>query len=1060
MTDSPIQPVSMNRRKFVSASAVAAVLAMAEGRKSGVHSLSPREGTVAPRVGISDAAYQQAWTKAASLVARMTLKEKISQTGSGSPSIARLGLPAYSYGAGECLHGLANGAPATAFPLPLAMVCSWNPSLALKVYTAVSDEARGYHNSPHNGGLSFFSPQTLNLHRDPRWGRCQEAPGEDPCLAATWTVEVLRGMQGSNPKYLKTTCSIKHFMCNNTEDDRFSASASVNPRSFWEYYTRAYRACVVEADVFAVMSAYSAINGMPCSADHFLLTNLLRDRWGFRGYVVSDCDAVAVIAKGHHYVPTLHQAAALAMQAGCDVNCGNTYQDHLKKAVADDLISEANISRAVTRLLAARVLLGEFDPPENVPYSKIGFDVVDSTKHRALALDAARQSIVLLKNANNFLPLKKAELKNVAVIGPTAAVWNSSWPGIRIQNVFKPSCACHLGGYSASPVFCTSPYDGIAEALGFKMHTSPERIWPDELTGMSSGVQTQASSEGGMNICWIDDGSWLEYKPQNFSGKHRIAIRVASLGRGATIHVHVDSLDGPHIATLTAPHTGGWQTWTTVSAAIRGITGKHKVFFKFSGNPGHPICNMEWFQLESVAAMPDRIGPGELTGKSSGVQTQVSSEEGMNVGWIDDGSWLEYKPQNFSGKHRIAIRVASLGRGATIHVHVDSLDGPHIATLTAPHTGGWQTWTTVSAAIRSITGKHKVFFKFSGNPGHPICNMEWFQLESAAAMPKSRPQSDHPVVVCKPGCSVDGPKDEMMFAEAVSAAKNADAVIMVCGVDQRVDCEGHDRVHIGLPGVQHELIQACYQANPKTVLVLNSNNTVAVNWEQEHLPAIVSAVFAGQAQGTAIADVLFGNYNPGGKTCCTWYKSIDQLPPFHDYDIMKGRTYMYLEDQPLYPFGYGLSYTQFKFADFKVSADSLSEGGSVQVSVQITNTGDREGAEVAQFYVTAPKSPVKRPLKQLVGFERVELKAGESKKVMFTLPYNEQALWYWDEDQRKFVLQAGRLKLMVGSSSADTHLVGKINLQACTSSAKFGGPETLTTVAVGSVSSEVKHLTE
>jgi beta-glucosidase len=919
----------MNRRKFVSASAVAAVLAMAEGRKSGVHSLSPREGTVAPRVGISDAAYQQAWTKAASLVARMTLKEKISQTGSGSPSIARLGLPAYSYGAGECLHGLANGAPATAFPLPLAMVCSWNPSLALKVYTAVSDEARGYHNSPHNGGLSFFSPQTLNLHRDPRWGRCQEAPGEDPCLAATWTVEVLRGMQGSNPKYLKTTCSIKHFMCNNTEDDRFSASASVNPRSFWEYYTRAYRACVVEADVFAVMSAYSAINGMPCSADHFLLTNLLRDRWGFRGYVVSDCDAVAVIAKGHHYVPTLHQAAALAMQAGCDVNCGNTYQDHLKKAVADDLISEANISRAVTRLLAARVLLGEFDPPENVPYSKIGFDVVDSTKHRALALDAARQSIVLLKNANNFLPLKKAELKNVAVIGPTAAVWNSSWPGIRIQNVFKPSCACHLGGYSASPVFCTSPYDGIAEALGFKMHTSPERIWPDELTGMSSGVQTQASSEGGMNICWIDDGSWLEYKPQNFSGKHRIAIRVASLGRGATIHVHVDSLDGPHIATLTAPHTGGWQTWTTVSAAIR-----------------------------------------------------------------------------------------------------------------------------------SITGKHKVFFKFSGNPGHPICNMEWFQLESAAAMPKSRPQSDHPVVVCKPGCSVDGPKDEMMFAEAVSAAKNADAVIMVCGVDQRVDCEGHDRVHIGLPGVQHELIQACYQANPKTVLVLNSNNTVAVNWEQEHLPAIVSAVFAGQAQGTAIADVLFGNYNPGGKTCCTWYKSIDQLPPFHDYDIMKGRTYMYLEDQPLYPFGYGLSYTQFKFADFKVSADSLSEGGSVQVSVQITNTGDREGAEVAQFYVTAPKSPVKRPLKQLVGFERVELKAGESKKVMFTLPYNEQALWYWDEDQRKFVLQAGRLKLMVGSSSADTHLVGKINLQACTSSAKFGGPETLTTVAVGSVSSEVKHLTE
>ena len=922
MTDFPIQPISINRRKFVSVSAAAAVLAMAERRKSAGNSLSPREGAAAPRVGISDAAYRQAWTRAASLVARMSLKEKISQTGNTSPSIARLGVPTYNYGAGECLHGLANGSPATAFPLPLAMVCSWNPALALKVYTAVSDEARGYHNSPHHGGLSFFSPQTLNLHRDPRWGRCQEAPGEDPCLAATWAVGVLRGMQGDNPNYLKTTCSIKHFICNNTDDDRLSVSASVNPRSFWEYYTRAYRACVVEADVFAVMSAYNSINGIPCSADHFLLTNLLRDRWGFRGYVTSDCDAVAVIVNGHHYVPTLHQAAALAMQAGCDVNCGNTYQDHLKKAVADELVSEADISRAVTRLLTARVLLGEFDPAENVPYSKISFGVVDSPKHRALALDAARQSMVLLKNTNNFLPLKKAELRNVAVIGPTATVWHSSWPGIRIQNVSEPACACHLGGYSASPSFCISPYDGIAEALGVTVHNNTQgRIWPDQLRRVNAGVQTQPSSEVGTDIGWIYNGSWVEYKPQNFTGKNRIAIRVASASKGAVIHVHIDSLTGPLIATLSAPHTGGWQTWTTISAAIRGITGKHKVFFKFSGGAGS------------------------------------------------------------------------------------------------------------------------------------ICNVEWFQLQPFVAPPRPQPKPGQTAVVFKPGCSVDGAKDEKMFAEAVEAAKNADVVIMVCGVDQRVDCEGHDRMHTGLPGVQHELIQACYQANPKTVLVLNTNNTVAINWEQANMPAIVSSIFAGQAQGTAIADVLFGNYNPGGKTCCTWYKSVDQLPPFHNYDIMKGRTYMYFEGQPLYPFGYGLSYTTFHISDLHIDSKELSEKKSVKISCKVKNTGARTGAEVVQLYVTTPKSPVKRPIKELVGFQRVELKPGESRQITFTLPYTAQALWYWHESRRKFVLQPGKLQLMIGNSSADRGLTGEVHLRACTN-ARLGGPETLCTVAVRSAVSE------
>ena len=883
----------LDRREFIAVAAAAgAVLAMAGCAQMPIANPdSRRERSDAQRIGPSPEAYKKAWNRAAALADQMTLAEKIAQTGISAPAIKRLGLPAYSYYSGEALHGLVRAAPVTSFPLPLAMACSWNPALARKVYTAVSDEARAYHKK-ENIGLSYYSPQTLNLHRDPRWGRCEEAPGEDPCLAGTWAVQVVLGMQGNDPNYLKTTACAKHFICNNTDDDRMEVSASVDARSFWEYYTRAYRACVTDAGVFTVMSAYNAVNGVPCSADRFLLTSLLRDRWGFRGYVTSDCDAVYNIYNPHHYVPTLHQAAALAMQAGCDLNCGDTYQKHLAKAVDLELLSEADISRAVTRLLTARCLLGLFDPPERVAYNRITFDVVDSPAHRALAVEAARQSLVLLKNDNNFLPLDKSALKKVAVIGPLAGF--------------------HLGGYSGQPTVQISPLEGIAAALGAEIY------YPEILAG----------------------------------------------------------------------------------SFIRSGGGKRAI------------------------------------------QTAPSDERSVYVGFITNGSWLEFKPQDFTGKKEIVIRVASQTRGGSIEVRLESLHGPLAATLKVPPTGGWQNWTNVSAPLHGVTGEHKVFFKFSGN-GLYLFNVEQFQLTPPPPPPS--PQPGKPQLVYHPGCGIIEPKKEELFRKAVDAARDADMVIMVCGVNQSVDQEGQDRKTTGLTGAHHELIQACYAANPKTVLVLSSNNTVAVNWEQAHLPAIVAAIFAGQAQGTAIADVLFGDYNPGGKTCCTWYQSVEQLPPFHNYDIRKGRTYMYFEGKPLYPFGFGLSYTRFQMSDLKVSSDTLGPGGSITLTALIQNIGQRRGAEVVQFYITAPKSPVQRPIKQLVGFQRVELAPGESKSVSFHLSFLEQALWYWHEAQRKFVLAPGELHLLIGSSSADIHLRATVQLQPAVGDP--GGPETLCTVA-------------
>ncbi|MGC8553515.1 MAG: glycoside hydrolase family 3 C-terminal domain-containing protein [Phycisphaerae bacterium] len=891
-----IKKTQVNRREFMATAAAFGAIATLTGCSFESKTLSPMAvgGIKTSATGLSDAAYQKAWHRAAAMVQKMTLAEKISQTCNTAPAIKRLGISRYQYWS-EALHGYGLGPGpkrrviGTGFPEPLALAGAWHPQLNRRVYDAISDEARAYHNR-YGYPLTFYSPQTLNLHRDPRWGRCQEAPGEDPCLASTLAVEVIRGMQGDSPNYLKTVACAKHFICNNTENDRASVSAAVNPRNFWEYYTRAYRAAVVEGGVFSVMVSYNAINGIPCAADRFLLTDLLRQRWGFNGYVTSDCDAVATILIGHHYVPTLPQAAALAMEAGCDLNCGTTMPTHLAEALADELVSEQDISRAVTRILTARVLLGEFDAPQTLPYNKISFNVVNSSAHQKLARQAARESIILLKNDNGFLPLQKSNLKTIAVIGPQAGF--------------------HIGGYSNIASDPVSPLDGIAAAIGVKAQYPWVRA--QDAVQLSQGIQKNPGTEGGVNFMWDTHDRWVEFAPQDFTGKTEIVIRASSATVGGKIEVRLDSLTGPIAAIVNIPTTHGRQNWRNFAAPLNGITGRHQVIIKFVGSRNVRVCTFEWFELRPYVAQPPRLG--------------------------------------------------------------------------------------------------------------------------------------QPCVSYYPGCNVLGEKDEQMFTEAVEGAKNADLVVMVCGVDESVDREGHDRLHIRLTGVQHELIQACYQANPKTVLVLNTNNTVAVNWEHQHLPAIISAIYAGQAQGTAIADVLFGNYNPGGKTCCTWYKSVDQLPPRHNYDIMKGRTYMYFEGEPLYPFGYGLSYTTFRISGLHINSKELSQSNPIKIACKVKNTGSRTGAEVVQLYVTAPKSPVKRPIKELVGFQRVELKPGESRNIIFTLPYNTQALWYWHEDLRKFVLQPGTLKLMIGSSSAHILLTGEVQLRACAHS-ELGGPETLNILA-------------
>jgi len=398
------------------------------------------------------------------LISRMTLQEKISQMVHEAPPIERLGVPAYDWW-NECLHGVGRAGIATVFPQAIGLAATWNTDLMLEVATAISDEARAkHHDAVRRGlrarytGLTFWSPN-VNIFRDPRWGRGQETYGEDPYLTARMGVAFCRGLQGDDPDYLKLVATPKHYAVHSgPEPERHAFNAVVAARDLRETYLPAFEACVREAGAYSVMGAYNRTNGEPCCASPALLQEILRDEWGFEGYVVSDCWAIRDIYENHRVVETAAQAAALAVEAGCDLNCGEAYPA-LLEAVEQDLIEEDLIDRAVKRLFTARFRLGMFDPPEQVPYAQIPYQVVDSPAHRALARRAARESIVLLKNEGSLLPLPR-DMGSLAVIGPNA-----------------DDREVLLGNYNGTPSRAVSVLEGIRAKLapGARLYYAPGR---------------------------------------------------------------------------------------------------------------------------------------------------------------------------------------------------------------------------------------------------------------------------------------------------------------------------------------------------------------------------------------------------------------------------------------------------------------------------------------------------------------------------------------------------------------------------------------------------------
>jgi len=806
------------------------------------------------------------------LVSRMTLQEKVSQLVHTASSIPRLGVPAYNWW-NEALHGVARAGYATVFPQSITIANSWDEGLIYNVATAISDEARAkYHEFQRRGkrgiyqGLTFWSPN-INIYRDPRWGRGHETYGEDPYLTGRLGLQFVRGMQGDDPKYLKTVATAKHYAVHSgPEPLRHSFNAKVSEIDLRETYLPAFRTLIVEGGAYSVMGAYNMFRDHPCCANPVLF-NILRNEWGFKGYVVSDCGAISNFYRFQGYAKDAAEAAAQAVKAGTDIECGNDY-NNLLEAHKRGLITESEIDVAVKRIFTARFKLGMFDPDYMVPYAQIPFFVNCSDYNNTLARIAAQKSIVLLKNSNNILPLDK-NLKTIAVIGPNADNFESL-----------------IGNYNGIPK------DPVTVLKGIKNKVEPA---------------TRVIYEEGCDLA---------------EGIHNLTVIPSR---------YLQTPDGK-----------------------QGVLGEYYNNRDMKGEPAFTRVddniNFYWEHLSPRADLPD-----------------------------DDFAvkWTTYLVPPESGTY-------ALGSWGSSYYEI-YFEGKRIITFRNEHHAFHQEYSVDLEAGK----KYRVEVVYKNYSGDADMKLLW------------------------------APPRRNMLERAVAAAREADVTILVLGLSQRLEGEemrieiegfkGGDRTSLDLPSTQERLFEAVAATGKPVIVVLTCGGPVSVNREQEKAAAILQAGYGGQQGGNAVADVLFGDYNPAGRLPVTYYKSVNQLPPFEDYN-MKGRTYRYFTGEPLYPFGYGLSYTTFAYSDL-VLPESAKAGEPVKVKVTVKNTGKMTGDEVVQLYLTDEKASTPRPVRQLEGFKRITLQPGESKVVEFTLEPRQFSII---NNKNKRVIEPGYFTIAVG----------------------------------------------
>jgi beta-glucosidase len=689
------------------------------------------------------------------LISRMTIEEKISQLYNISTEIERLNIPRYDW-RNEALQGVAFVDISTIFPQAIGMAATFNEKLIESVASAIGDEARARHHEYCRRdkrvrwtGITFSTPN-INIVRDPRWGRCQETFGEDPYLTSRMGVAFCKGLQGSHPKYLKTSAEPKHFAVHSgPEKDRHRMDIHVSKKDLYETYLPAFKVCIQEANAQGIMSAYHRLYGVPCSASTYLLQEILRDEFGFDGYIISDGGAIRDIHKYHKVAEDYSEAAAMALKAGCDILNPmdimttvklNRLKKSVLKAIKDGKLTEEVIDIALKRTLSVRFKLGMFDPPELVPYTKIPYDIINSKKHRELARKCAQETIVLLKNEKNILPLDINLIESIALIGPTAN--------------------------------------------------------------------------------------------------------------------NLEAMYYPHYYT----------------------------------NPPEIITILE------------------------GLQKKI--------------------------KNKIKINFAK-------------------------------------------------------------------------------------------GCELTRPADD--WNQAIEFSQSSDVIIVVLVLTGNLEGEeGYvigeltgDRTHLRIPKIQEKLLKELEQIDKPLILILSTGSAVATS---QNSSAILEAWYSGCEGGNAIADVIFGDYNPAGRLPLTFYNSIKQLLDYRDYS-MENRTYRYYKGEILYPFGYGLSYSNFLYENLQISQDIIREKDNVEIKVDVLNKGPYSGDEVVQVYLSRNDLPYRVPIHELKAFKRIHIKKDHKKQISFNL---EPSRFKNVNEQGDLLLEPGIVEISIGGgqpiAGAENILTDKIEI--------------------------------
>jgi len=768
----------------------------------------------------------------------------------------RLGIPAIFFD--ETLHGLVR-AGATSFPQSVALAATWDTALMERVAGPIAREtkSRGIHQA--------LSPM-LEVVRDVRWGRVEEVYGEDPYLAAKMGVAYVGPYER-----MGVITTPKVLIANAGDGGRDSYPIQASERLLEEVYFPPFRDCVLEGGSTSIMTAYNSLDGTPCTANPWLLKTVLKERWKFRGFVISDASAVGGLLDLHHTVRSREESAKSAVEGGLDVIFQSDYDHHipLLKAFREGMVDPKAIDGAVRRVLLAKFRLGLFEHPYADPAEAEKWN--GHPDHRALALEAARESIVLLKNDMETLPLKKS-LKRLAVIGPDAV-------------------EARLGGYSGPGNRKVSILDGLEEILG-----PGTRVEYAEGCGRGAPRFVAVPSD-----CLRAPDGEIGLKGEYFN----------------TI-----DLSGPPAVTRIDPKLDFW--WTLFGP--------------------HPSVDADWFSVRWT---------GRLVAPASGrYRLGIEADDGYRL-YID-------------------------GR-----LVIDDWKKESFRTITAP--------------IEMVAGRaYDLKVEFYENAGNVKFRLVW---------------------------DVGVPDLGGRIEQAVALARGSDAAVIVAGIEEG---EFRDRADISLPGRQGEMIRRVAATGTPTVVVLVGGSAVTMSDWIEYVPAVVEAWYPGEAGGRAVAEALFGDVNPGGRLPITFPQSVAQLPLFYNHKPTgRGDDYLDLTGKPLFPFGHGLSYTNFEYGGLKIEPSEIRPDGKGVATFTVRNTGERAGDEVVQLYIKDLVSSVVRPVMELKGFRRISLRPGESKDVAFELGRGELSML--DAEMRKFV-EPGDVKIMIGASSRDIRLRGFLKI--------------------------------